>query len=81
MAITRKKYLTLQFTWGLFGNLIGGFLYLLCKLAKFPSKKFRNAIEVVVPWTGAAASIGMFIFRGPDGDYEALLLHEYGHTL
>lgn len=74
-----KKYIILQWTWGLLGNIIGGILFLLCLVIACPIKMYKYAVDITVPWNGAAASIGMFIFRGADCD--SIMPHEYGHTL
>ena len=74
-----KKYLLLQWTWGILGNIIGGIVFIFCLFLTCPIKMYHNAIDITVPWNGAAATLGMFIFRG--ADCNSIMPHEYGHTL
>ena len=74
----RKVYRFLQWTWGIFQNIIGYLVFRFCIRRHYPVFRFQNAY--VSLWKRHdSASIGMFIFLGyPSTD---ILSHEYGHTI
>ncbi|MBQ6560547.1 MAG: hypothetical protein IJL85_06950 [Erysipelotrichaceae bacterium] len=74
----RKIYRFLQWTWGIFQNIIGYIVFRSCIRRHYPVFRFKNAY--VSLWKRRdSASIGMFIFLGyPSTD---ILSHEYGHTI
>ena len=74
----RKIYRFLQWTWGIFQNIVGYLAFRYCLRRHYPIFRFQNAY--VSLWKRRdSASIGMFIFLGyPSTD---ILSHEYGHTI
>ena len=71
-------YLIIQWTWGILQNLLGFFIFLHCRLRRYPVLRFRHSCVTI--WRHPdSASLGMFIFLGsPSTD---ILSHEYGHTI
>ena len=76
-------YLLCQWTWGLPQNLVGGALYLYCRLRGCPHFRYQGAFGVI--WTKqlGSMSMGSFLFMHPSWTPEKkeLLAHEYGHTI
>ena len=73
-------YYLIQWTWGIIMNIIGFFAYLFAKIMKWPTKKYRKAIEIICPSNKiGGVSLGMFIIRGQN--QEQVMPHEYGHTI
>lgn len=78
-------YYVLQWTWGIFQNIIGLVLF----MANISKKHYRHNGAVVTEWNYSRGSVGlgMFIFVGvPKGRadrtaVEKVIRHEYGHTL
>ncbi len=76
-----KKFLyyIIQWTWGLPMNIIGGIVCLISLCFKCPIQKYRNAIEIIVPWNFGGLELGMFFVRGKNN--ASVAPHEYGHTI
>ena len=83
LNIFKRKYLyyILQFTWGIFTNILGLLLFLICKfILRWKCYKFYKNI-VIYPTKrklNAGISLGIFIFADKDS---SLLEHEYGHSI
>lgn len=72
-------YYLIQWTWGLLMNIIGGITCLVCLCCKCPVQKYRNAVEILVPWNFGGLELGMFFVRGEKNP--SVAPHEYGHTI
>jgi MFS family permease len=72
-------YYILHWTWALPINIVAGIVCLVCMCFKCPVRKYRNAVEIIVPWNFGGLEIGMFFIRGKD--CESVAPHEYGHTI
>ncbi len=78
-------FYTVQWTWGLPVNIIGGIIYLFCtKVLKQKWQKFGYARIVYLPWNAGGLSLGLFIFmkdnhKNKEWTYNTRI-HEYGHT-
>ena len=78
-------FYTVQWTWGLPVNIVGGIAYLICtKILKRPHSKFGYANIVYLPWNAGGLSMGLFIFIKDRPDVNPWTyntrIHEYGHT-
>ena len=61
-------------------NIIGVITYfILGKICKYHTYKFRKAFYVVIPQNFGGVSLGMFVVHG-EKNYN-LKVHEYGHTI
>ena len=71
-------FTVIQWTWGIFQNLIGFIVFLYCRLRRYTVLRFQHSFVTI--WKHPdSASLGMFIFLGsPSTD---ILSHEYGHTI
>lgn len=73
-----------QWTWGLPVNIIGLIVFLICKIAGFKQKKFKNAYITYVNWNQGGLSLGLFIFMKDEHESKVWTynthIHEYGHT-
>ena len=84
--LLRALYWLVQWTWGLPQNLLGGILAagLLIARPEFAHdlRFFHGALVVRWPLRSSMA-LGIFIFFGQTGhpDADAILVHEYGHTI
>lgn len=72
-------YYLLHWTWALPINIIGGIVCLICMCCKCPVQKYRNAVEIIVPWNFGGLEMGMFFIRGKD--CASVAPHEYGHSI
>lgn len=72
-------YYLLHWTWALPMNIIGGIICLIALCCKCPVQKYRNAIEILVPWNFGGLEMGMFFIRGKD--CPSVAPHEYGHSI
>lgn len=78
-------FYTVQWTWGLPVNLIGGIIFLFCtKIKKRNWQRFGYAKIVYLPWNSGGLSLGLFIFmkanhKSKKWTYNTRI-HEYGHT-
>ena len=72
-------YYLLQWTWGIPMNIIGSIVCLIALCCKCPVQKYRNAVEILVPWNFGGVELGMFFVRGKD--CPSVSPHEYGHTI
>ena len=77
-------YLILQWTWGIFQNMMGlcVWAFLMIRNPKRKRGRFDNAI--VTSWSNSySTGLGMFIFygHGKAKDAKEILVHEYGHTI
>lgn len=73
-------YYLIQWTWGIVMNLIGLITFIVCKILKYPTYKYRNAICIVVPGKNfGGLELGMFFIRGERN--EEVCPHEYGHGI
>ena len=78
----RLLFYLLQFTWGLPVNLPGLLVFLCCR-RRARSERFCNSIVTYLPGNRGGLSLGIFLFlsvRSTQGR-QALLAHEYGHTV
>lgn len=78
-------FYTVQWTWGLPVNIVGGIAYLICtKILKRPHSKFGYANIVYLPWNAGGLSMGLFIFIKDRPEVNPWTyntrIHEYGHT-
>lgn len=72
-------YYFLHWTWALPINIVGAIVFLVCKMCKCPSYKFRNGYYVVVPQSFGGLEMGMFFIIGKG--CESCIEHEYGHSI
>ena len=73
-------YYVIQMTWGIIQNVAGLFVF----LAFIRKKHYFYKNTVVTEWSLRSSSmgLGMFVFLGrSDVKDEAILAHEYGHTV
>lgn len=75
----RFMYYFIQWTWGILMNIIGGIVCIIALCCKCPVQKYRNAIEILVPWNFGGCELGMFFVLGKD--CLSVAPHEYGHTI
>lgn len=75
----KALYYIIQWTWGIVMNIIGGITCLVALCFKCPVRKYRNAVEILVPWNFGGCELGMFFVRGKD--CPGVAPHEYGHTI
>ena len=78
-------FYTVQWTWGLPVNIVGGIAYLICtKILKSPHSKFGYANIVYLPGNAGGLSMGRFIFIKDRPEVNPWTyntrIHEYGHT-
>ena len=76
-------YGLLQWTWGLPQNLVGLVLYLYYRARGCPWFRYQGAHALVWPVKSGSMSMGSFLFLHPSWTPrdQALLAHEYGHTI
>ena len=75
----RFMYYLIQWTWGIIMNIFGSITCIIALCCKCPIQKYRNAIEILVPWNFGGCELGMFFIRGKD--CPGVAPHEYGHTI
>ena len=66
MKLMKFIYYLLHWTWALPMNIVGGIMCLIALCCKCPVQKYRNAIEILVPWNFGGLEMGMFFIRGKD---------------
>ena len=70
----------LQWTWGIFQNVLGFFVFVFLHLKDKDRKVFMYKGAIVTMWKQkTSASLGMFIFLGIAD--RRILIHEYGHSI
>lgn len=75
----KALYYIIQWTWGIVMNIIGSVTCLVALCFKCPVRKYRNAVEILVPWNFGGCELGMFFVCGKD--CPGVAPHEYGHTI
>jgi len=77
-------YTILQFTWGIFQNMLGVLILLILTVLNPKRNHFYYHGAIVTEWKmNFSCGCGMFIFYGHKNakDNKEVLVHEYGHTL
>lgn len=77
-------YTLLQLTWGFIQNALGIFILIILTIINPKRKHFLYHGAIVSEWKFPfSCGCGMFIYYGHKGakDADAVLVHEYGHTL
>ncbi|MDE6125262.1 MAG: hypothetical protein K2G22_08580 [Eubacterium sp.] len=83
--IKKILFYTVQWTWGLPVNLVGGIIFWFCTAILHRRwQRFGYAKIVYLPWNSGGLSLGLFIFmkdhhKSKKWTYNTRI-HEYGHT-
>lgn len=84
-SLVDALFYTVQWTWGLPVNLVGGLMFLyFTKIKGYRWQHFGYSKIVYMPWNGGGLSMGLFIFikdnhKDKKWTYNCRI-HEYGHT-
>ena len=83
-SFSKTLFYIIQWTWGLPVNLIGGIVYLICKLLGRRQEKIGYAYYTFLPWNQGGLTLGLFIFMKDNHPNKTwtynTIIHEYGHT-